>query len=111
MYHKPEVYMTIRHPFTLAWREFVKGASKDVMSAEALYARYKVEIADEVVKHAHLPSMASPKAIRQMAIKPWQKPSFTKDDGIDNMSVQQIMRICLDWLKNNEEKTLRTASL
>lgn len=111
MYHKPEVYTTIRRPFNLAYLNFERNTNKDLLSADALFARYKVEIADEVAKHAHIPSMSSPRAIRQIAIKPWQKPNLTKDDGILEMSVQHIMQICFDWLNNNVQKITRPNDL
>jgi len=107
MYHQLEVYTTIRRPFNMAWMNFAQNISKDLLSADAVFARYKVEIADEVAKHARVPSMSSPKAIRQMAIRPWQKPNLTRDDGVQEMSVRHIMQICFDWLIDNVQKITR----
>ena len=104
MWHKPEVYMNIRHPFSLAWREFCQSVGKEASCAEAVFHRYKTEIADEVARHAAMPSMSSQKAIRQMMVRPWQKPNLTKDDGVMEMSVAQIKRLCLEWLERNRQK-------
>ncbi len=109
MYHKPEVYIALRHPFALAWREFSSSCKASVLPMENVFARHKVDIADEVARFAHIPSMSSQKVIIQMAIKPWQKPNLTKDDGILEMSVQQIKRICLDWLNANANKLIASS--
>ena len=101
MQHKPEVYVAIRHPFTLAWREFLTGRGEELRSDEAFYRRHREAIADEVVKYARAPSPGSRRFIREYAMKPWQMPRFTKDDGVQDMSVGEIKRICLGWLNAN----------
>lgn len=101
MYHKPEVYIAIRRPFDLAWREFLKAHNLPYESPDAVFQRRKVEIADKVASLAHAPSPGSGKWTREFMKTPWKQPNLTKDDGVLDMPVAQIKRICLEWLEAN----------
>ena len=104
MWHKAEVFIAIRHPFQLAWRELMnKGMTPENMGVEAAWYRFKEAIADEVAKYARIPSTGSSRYIKEYTRHPWKLPHFTKDDGVEDMSVEQIKRICQDWLNNNLE--------
>jgi len=100
MWHKLEVFVAIRHPFNLAWREFKQQpeAPQDE-SEDSMWYKHKAEIADEVVRHAHTPSSYSSKALMQMAMQPWKQIHYTQDDGVENMGIEEIKRICLHWLE------------
>lgn len=105
MWHKVEVYIAIRHPFQLAWRELMnKGVTPENMGVEAAWYKFKEAIADEVAKSARIPSTGSSRYIKEYVRHPWKLPRFTKDDGVEDMSVEQIKRICLDWLNNHLEE-------
>ena len=101
MYHKPEVYVAIRQPFGLAWREFLKAHGLPYEGPDAVYQRYKVEIADKVASLARVPSPGSGKWTRESMKMPWKQPNLTRDDGVLDMPVAQIKRICLEWLEAN----------
>ena len=111
MWHKPEVYTTIRHPFTLAWREFVRSNKADIPSADALYARHKAEIVDDIARHARVPSLSSPRIALQMVVRPWEIPHPTNDDGILEMGVQEIKKACLQWLNANASRLSKIQSI
>ena len=101
MWHKPEVFVTIRHPFNLAWREFrqLNPQSEASQHGEDLtWHRHQAEIADEVVRHARIPSLSS-KDMMEMAMQPWKHIHHTQDDGVEEMSIEEIKRICLHWLE------------
>ena len=98
MWHKPEVYVAIRHPFSLAVRE------RGIGCGELLFSRFKCEVADEVSSHARTPSMSSRKALMEIAKRPWKVPSFTRDDGVAEMGVCEMKRICLEWIDRNRER-------
>jgi len=102
MYHKMDVYRAIQHPFTMAWIEFERErGAKLGMPAEAYFRMHMEEIADEVCRHAHVPSYGSARAVRDMVRRPWQVPHYTRDDGVESMPPGQIKNICLDWLAKN----------
>lgn len=102
MYHKMEVYRSIHHPFTMAWIEFENALGhKTGKNPEAYFRLHMEEIADEVVRHAHVPSYGSARAVKDMARRPWQVPHYTHDDGVESMTPGEIKRICLDWLNDN----------
>ena len=103
MWHKPEVYVTIRHPFGLAWREYVQrhGGTEKYKSCEHAWEVNEVSIADAVVNQATIPSQFSNEAMIQRAMYPWKEVHYTRDDGVANMSIEQVKRICLEWLEKN----------
>ena len=92
MWHKQEVYVAIRHPFSLAVRE------RGIGCGEMLFSRFKCEVADEVSNHARVPSLM------EIAKRPWKVHSFTRDDGVAEMGFCEMKRICLDWIDRNREK-------
>lgn len=105
MWHKVEVYAKIHHPFTLAVIEYGQIRKKNVGNADMLWQRHRNEIADEVVRNARIPSLGSARAVKEYAMRPWKgAPKYTRDDGVADMTVGEIKRICLDWIEENEGK-------
>ena len=102
MWHKQEVYVAIRHPFSMAWTEHMHANGiTPTMPCEAYFRMHAEEIGDAVAAQAHVPSYGSARAVRDMAMRPWQVPHYTRDDGVQSMTPGQIKRICLDWLAKN----------
>lgn len=100
--HKFEVYIRVRQAFGQAWAEFHRGRGTSAVPPWQPYLSvHEEELADEVARHAHIPSYGSARAVRDMARRPWQVPHYTRDDGVESMTPGEVRRICLDWLAKN----------
>ena len=104
MWHKQEVYMTVKPLFSMAWREFIQmhGASIPPDEKEAVvWNRCKEQISDEVASQASVPSFSSRRVVVEHAMHPWKRTVYTKDDGVQDMPRARVRRICLGWLERH----------